>query len=141
MIEYYAVIDTNVLVSALLKKNSVPRTIIDLIDDEVIIPVSNDEILKEYKAVLSRQKFHFDTELIYEVINLFEQKGVTFKGIATEETLPDPKDVVFYEVTLDAREDYNTRLVTGNKKHFPDKGYVVTPREMLDIILKENIGK
>lgn len=36
--KYYAVIDTNVLVSAVLKWNSVPGNIIDLAFNDVIIP-------------------------------------------------------------------------------------------------------
>ena len=46
----------------------------------------------------------------------------------------DPKDVIFYEVTLDARQSDEAYLVTGNIKDFPKKPFVVTPREMLDII-------
>lgn len=50
--------------------------------------------------------------------------------------LPDPKDRVFYEVVMEERKHEDTYLVTGNIKHFPIKPYVVTPREMLDIILE-----
>lgn len=46
----------------------------------------------------------------------------------------DPEDVVFYQVTMKARKKENTYLVTGNLKHFPKKTYIVTPRQMLDII-------
>jgi predicted nucleic acid-binding protein len=42
--KYYAVIDTNVLVSAMLKHHSVPGSIIDLTFDGPIIPVMNDAI-------------------------------------------------------------------------------------------------
>ena len=47
--------------------------------------------------------------------------------------LPDPKDVVFYNVVL-AKRDKDARLVTGNIKHFPVCDFVVTPREFLDIV-------
>ena len=50
--KYYAVIDTNVLVSAVLKWNSVPGNIIDLTFNDVITPLVNQEILNEYKTVL-----------------------------------------------------------------------------------------
>lgn len=49
--------------------------------------------------------------------------------------LPDPKDVVFYEVTMEQRKTEDTYLVTGNLKHFPSEHFVVTPRQMLDIIV------
>ena len=42
-----------------------------------------------------------------------------------------------YEVVMEARETTDAYLVTGNIKHFPVKPYVVTPKEMLEI-LNEN---
>ena len=47
----YAVIDTNVLVSAFLKENSVPRYIIDYMYAGKIIPVYNEEIIAEYSTL------------------------------------------------------------------------------------------
>ena len=55
--KYFAVIDTNVLVSAMLKWDSVPGNILELAFDGLIIPVLNDDIIKEYREVLSRPKF------------------------------------------------------------------------------------
>ena len=85
--KYYAVIDTNDLVSALLKLHSVPGTIAieALIGD--IIPVLNEEILAEYEDVLNRPKFRFNADKVRTLL-----------------------------------ED------------FPARMYIVTPREMLDII-------
>lgn len=54
--KYYAVIDTNVLVSAMLKHHSVPGNIVDLAFNGPIVPVLNDAIEKEYRKVLSRPK-------------------------------------------------------------------------------------
>ena len=51
--------------------------------------------------------------------------------------LPDPKDRVFYEVVMEERKTEDAYLVTGNIKHFPAEKFVVTPREMLDIVLSE----
>ena len=47
------------------------------------------------------------------------------------EIISDPKDIVFYEVALSKDDAY---LVTGNKKHFPQKPIVVTPAEMMEIL-------
>ena len=44
----------------------------------------------------------------------------------------DAKDIVFYEVKLSKRDSY---LVTGNKKHFPQKPFVITPKEMVEICI------
>ena len=51
--------------------------------------------------------------------------------------LPDPKDLVFYEVVMEERKEEDAYLVTGNIRHFPNKPFIVTPREMLDIILRD----
>lgn len=135
MIVYHAVIDTNVLVSAMLRDSSVPRTIIDCIEGGIVIPVYNESIIQEYREVLSRKKFRFNVEAIDAILNVIIGKGMLYEGIPTQEELPDKKDVVFYEVTMDSRQYQETRLVTGNIKHFPPKSFVVTPREMLDIII------
>jgi len=47
----YAVIDTNVFVSAFLKENSVPRYIIDYMYAGKIIPIYNEEIIAEYSTL------------------------------------------------------------------------------------------
>ena len=53
-VKYYAVIDTNVLVSADLKWKSVPGSIIDLAFNDIIVLLVNKEIMKEYQTVLLR---------------------------------------------------------------------------------------
>ena len=62
----FAVIDTNVIVSALLSSNleSNPVKVFRAIVQERIVPLYNDEILEEYKSVLSRPKFHLNLSLI-----------------------------------------------------------------------------
>lgn len=54
--------------------------------------------------------------------------------------LPDPKDRIFYEVVMEKRKTEEAYLVTGNIRHFPAKPFVVTPREMIDIILSDSEG-
>ena len=58
---YYAVIDTNVFISALLSKNSDAATVkvLQAIFDGRIVPLYHNEILTEYDEVLHREKFHF----------------------------------------------------------------------------------
>lgn len=46
------------------------------------------------------------------------------------------KDLPFYEVVMEKRDD-NAYLVTGNLKHFPEREYIVTARQLLDILDKE----
>ena len=74
--KYFVVIDTNVLVSAVLKNNSIPGTIIELAFNGKIIPVLNKEIESEYRTVLLRPKFHLTTDIVDDIINEFKQKGL-----------------------------------------------------------------
>lgn len=77
---YYAVIDTNVLVSAMLKWNSVPGNVMELVFDGPIVPVYNADILKEYREVLSRPKFRFTKEIVDDVIDNLEDKGICIEA-------------------------------------------------------------
>ena len=51
----------------------------------------------------------------------------------TDEELPDPKDLIFYETLLAARKKFPAYLVTGNLKHFPLTDFIISPRTMLDL--------
>ena len=62
--KYYAVLDTNVIVSAMLKTSSVPGQVAAEALHGDIIPVLNDEIIAEYEDVLSRPKFRFDKRTV-----------------------------------------------------------------------------
>ena len=133
--KYYAVIDTNVIVSALLKWNSVPGVALQAVFNGFVVPVYNDEILNEYRNVLNRPKFGFSSELISETISQIESLGVMENALETvAEAMPDPKDIVFYSIALSHGKTAETHLVTGNVKHFPANPIVVTPRQMLDIL-------
>lgn len=129
----YAVIDTNVLVSALLTKNPESPTarIVDYMSYSRIIPIYNDEILAEYSEVLQRKKFKFAEERIRDILDYVLTYGITASRIPYLSSMPDEKDRVFYEVSLSDKESF---LVTGNLKHFPRTPKVVTPAEMMAII-------
>ena len=132
---YLVVIDTNVLISALLSKHNDAATVrvLNAVFDGTIIPVFNDEILAEYDNVLHRPKFKFSDTNIQLLLDTIKTYGVFAKQLITNEILPDPKDLVFYEVVM-AKQDENAYLVTGNSKHFPKKPFIVTPNELLDIM-------
>lgn len=132
---YLVVIDTNVLVSSLLSKHKDASTvqIINAVFSGTIIPVFNNEILLEYYNVLHRPKFGFAEDDIQNLLNAIREHGVFTEQLTTRVDLPDPKDIVFYEVVM-AKRDENAHLVTGNIKHFPKEPFIVTPNELLDII-------
>lgn len=133
MKRFFAVIDTNVIVSALISSHNNAATVLVLqhIFEGNIITLFNEDILEEYEEVLKRKKFKLPSHLIDTVIDAIKSNGVFMERTTTVETIPDDKDVVFYEVKLSKEDSY---LVTGNIKHFPHTPFVVTPAEMLNII-------
>lgn len=133
----YAVVDTNVLVSALISKNPVsyPLRVVASVYDGSLIPVYNKEILAEYKAVLSRKKFNLNTQDMEDALRVITDFGLELdRTPVKDEEFPDKQDIVFYEVRMSKEDSY---LVTGNIKHFPKKPFVVTPKEMVEILTKQ----
>jgi len=129
----HAVIDTNVIVSALLTHNIESATVkvVEAFLMDKIIPLYNADIINEYRDVLGRAKFRFTPRIIDYYINAIHEKGISAERISSGEFFLDPDDAVFYEVALSKEDAY---LVTGNTKHFPKKPIVVTPAEMLEIL-------
>ncbi len=133
MKRYYAVFDTNVLVSSLMSKHDDAPTVVllDYVLDGRIILVYNDDIVAEYDDVLHRAKFNFSDERINAVLEMVK-KGICVEPTPSGAFFPDADDAVFYEVALSKEGSY---LVTGNLRHFPKSPIVVTPAEMLQMVL------
>lgn len=133
---HYVVIDTNVLVSALITRNELSPMvrILRMLAQGKIVPVYSKEILEEYRQVLRREKFKLDGQIVDALIKDIAENGIEitrFKKI--NEKILDPKDVVFYLVTVSSLKE-NTMLVTGNGKHFPVKPFIVTPAQLVSLI-------
>lgn len=134
----YAVVDTNVIVSALISKKaeSYPLLVMGHVYVGNIIPVYNDDIIKEYREVLTREKFHLNSQDVDQALKVITDYGLNLNRTPVlNENFPDSKDVVFYEVKMSKDDAY---LITGNTKHFPKKAFVVTPREMIAILSSKN---
>ena len=131
----YAVVDTNVLVSALLSKKEDSATV--LVMNEIfggrIVPLYYRDILAEYREVLHRRKFHLQESTIQFVLNSVIQFGIEVFPQPTGEILIDMDDLIFYEVAMEKRDD-DAYLVTGNQKHYPVREFIVTPAEMMRIL-------
>jgi putative PIN family toxin of toxin-antitoxin system len=129
---FYAVFDTNVLVSSLMSKRIDSPTVVllDLVLDGQIVLLYNDEILEEYKEVLHRSKFEFSEDRVTAVLDMVTT-GLNMERTPSGVSFPDADDAVFYEVALSKEGSY---VVTGNQKHFPKSPIVVTPAEMLQIV-------
>lgn len=137
---YYAVIDTNVLVSALLKEFSPPWKVVQFVRIGKIIPLFNNEMLIEYGEVLRRkEKYDFPEEEIQEVINLVVGTGMQFNGSQIDELFTHDDDIKFYSVVITAINYISpySKLITGNQKHYPIKEFIVSPDEMVDIVEKD----
>lgn len=129
----YAVIDTNVLVSALLTNNQLSPTkkIVGLLTSMKVTPLINDEIIAEYNDVLHRRKFPFKKEDVNNLIEFIKKIGIDIQRTQFPESMDDESDRVFFEIVLTVEESF---LVTGNLKHYPKKPQVVSPAEFLQIV-------
>ena len=78
---YYAVIDTNVLVSALLTRHedASPLQIVRRVFQGEIIALCHEEILREYSEVLRRPKFGFSEAMVTVLIEAIEKVTVLLK--------------------------------------------------------------
>lgn len=132
---FYAVIDTNVLVSSLITEDdrSPTMAVLRAIKDKKITPVYSAYLLDEYREVLSRDKFKVSKESTTLVMELFTKNGICFEPETKSIVLPDMDDAPIYLIAMQTRS-LDSYLVTGNKKHYPDVDYVVTPRKMIEIM-------
>lgn len=130
---FYAIIDTNVIISALLSKKEDTATVevMRAVLGGTITPLFTREILEEYNEVLHRNKFHFREEAIQKLLNAFRVFGAEVFPKPTGELLPDMDDLVFYEAALEVEDAY---LITGNMKHYPARDFIVSPADMMRII-------
>lgn len=124
------VLDTNVLVSALIQPRGLPARILDLILSVQVKILLDHRIYAEYQDVLARPEFGFAAEPVNILLDFLLQSGERVYTTKTSVTLPDPADGKFLEVAIDGAADY---LVTGNLKHFPPRERhgvrVVSPRQ------------
>ena len=131
-----AVVDTNVLVAALLSKrddSATVRVIRAMISGE-FIPLYHEDILAEYEDVLHRKKkYDLSESAIQTVLNAIRRFGIEVFPKPTGEIFIDEDNIIFYEVTMEKRDD-NAYLVTGNMKHYPVRDFIVTPAEMIAIL-------
>lgn len=109
------VLDTNVVVSALLNPYGAPGRIWDLVLARHLSLAFDDRILIEYDTVLRRPKFRFSPKLIHTVLAICSVSEPTPAEPWPSTALPDPSDAMFLEVAQAA----SCPLITGNLRHFP----------------------
>ncbi len=129
----YVVIDTNVLVSALITKNPEAATakVVRLLLEQEFVPLYDADIIAEYEDVLHRSKFPILKETADALISFIIENGIESSRADFEESMPDEDDRVFYEVSLSQDDSF---LVTGNLKHYPMSPRVITPADFVNLI-------
>ena len=112
-----AVLDTNVLVSGLIRPNSIPGKLLKQIESGEIQLVVDERVIKEFSEVLIRPKFskYFTVERALELLGLILDEATIVQCEIEVADLPDEKDIPFLETAFIA----SVPLVTGNLKHFP----------------------
>ncbi len=131
----FAVLDTNVLISAALAHNkySIPYSVFRGVVERRFVPLVDDNIVREYWEVFSRPKFSFMQETINDIVGNTIKFAINQPVPPSGIELPDCDDVIFYDVAR-AHQDKGAYLVTGNLKHFPNCGFAVSPRDFMNII-------
>ena len=133
------VIDTNVLVSGLIKPDSTSELVILMVLNNQVMMFITDDIFKEYEQVLSRGKFgkYLNAKNINSFLSQVKRCAkVVSPKVQVDLVKDDPADNKFLECTLAAEADF---FITGNIKHFPFKKFhktrIVTPSEFLNIMI------
>ena len=130
------VLDTNVLVSAVLRPGGPPGDVLNLILNGEIIVCLDDRILDEYESVLRRNKFKFAPDNVKDLISYIENTGENTDTVPLAVDINDPDDRMFVEVLAASSARY---LITGNKKHFEilKDRRIVTPKEFMQLYFKK----
>ena len=128
------VLDTNVVVSALLSPHRVPAQLLDLVLAGELGLLADDRIVAEYRAALQRPRFGFSAEDVDRVLDAIAARAEAVVARPLTVSLPDRDDLPFLEVAVAGHADV---LVTGNLRHFvPTRGSHVVPvrapRDVLD---------
>ena len=134
MIPLRLVIDTNVVVSAALKPEGLQRTILILALTRPCRLYVSQQILAEYRNVLSRPELHIRRGLRQQLLHLISARSHTVRLGRRLDVASDPDDNMFIECADAARADY---LVTENLKHFPafwKNTKVISPREFIGLV-------
>ena len=123
------VIDTNVIVSALINSNGMPGKILALVLGGRIKILYDNRIIFEYIDVLSRKNFGFNEEIINDMIDYFKNDGEFINSEYSNVMFIDETDKKFYEVFKSGEAEY---LITGNIKHFPKEDGIIIPKEFIE---------
>lgn len=130
-IKAFAVLDTNVLVSAVISSSGYPYDILRLIQSGNVIPIYDERMLNEYKEVFHYDKLKISEETFQQTFTLILKSGLLIQDVETTKAqLLDQSDIPFFEVK-ESSEEFDSVLVTGNLKHYPEQRDIITPKEFI----------
>ena len=129
------VLDTNVVVSALLQPLGPSGQILAAVLAGEHQACFDDRVMEEYAEVLARPRFGFDQRRVKIVLDQIGADGIRATCTPLIAALPDRDDEPFLEVALGAEADC---VVTGNLRDYPEtlrQGVrVLSPREFLTLM-------
>ena len=112
------VLDTNVVVSALIKPDGLEERVLRLALSGHLILYASPAIFAEYVAVLARPKLKLKQDEIEIVLAELRKASTLVKPTQPVSAAADESDNRFLECAEAADADY---IVTGNKRHFPEQ--------------------
>jgi putative PIN family toxin of toxin-antitoxin system len=127
------VLDTNVIVSALMNVIGIPAKILSLVLNGRVQLLYDNRIIFEYVEVLSRKEFGFSLEIINGMMDYFKHDDEFINAEYLNIKFSDETDKKFYEVYKSGKAQY---LVTGNIKYFPKEDAIIIPKEFMEILDK-----
>lgn len=128
------VLDTNVLVSALLNPNGKPASVLRLVLGREVVLCVDARIFSEYRHVLMRPRFGFRLAYVEALLAFIEYEAISVTPSPLDVAFPDTDDLPFYETALAAKARY---LVTGNQVHYPKVEWIITPAVFVNTFLSD----
>ena len=125
------VIDTNVLVSAMLSGRGHEARVVQIARVGFFQACVSPPLLEEYKMVLRRPVFRFEKSTVEQLLCFLHSGTLLVTPGKRIDIFSDEPDNRFLECAEAAQADY---LVTGNKRHFPREWKntrIVNARELL----------
>jgi len=140
MLPLRLVIDTNIVVSAALKPDSLQRTALLLAITKPARLYLSQPILEEYAEVLARPELRIRKGIRLQLLQTIRNRGHIVAPSRSLWAAVDPDDNKFIECADASRADY---LITGNRKHFPQfwkNTKIINAREFVNLTAPHLIG-
>lgn len=126
------VLDTNVLVSAMLSPGRKAYSILQTVVFGDYQMVFDSRIMDEYESVLRYEKFKFDENDIEAVLSPIKEYGIHIVARPLRSIFfNDESDRKFFEVAKAS----GAVLVTGNLKHFPSDPEIISVSDFCERFL------